>query len=77
MGDRPRRHVQLRETVDRPDLNLVGVLVYSPAKAGLDAGELNRPVGHWCADHRQWLAVGKILQPEAGRGHAAFVNSRH
>jgi hypothetical protein len=35
--------VQLREIVDRPDLDLAGVLVYSPAKAGLDAGELNRP----------------------------------
>jgi len=34
---------QVREIVDRPDLDLVGVLVYSPAKAGLDAGEpINR-----------------------------------
>jgi hypothetical protein len=31
---------QLREIVERPDLDLVGVLVYSPAKAGLDADEL-------------------------------------
>jgi hypothetical protein len=34
---------QLREIVERPDLDLAGVLVDSPAKAGLDAGELNRP----------------------------------
>jgi hypothetical protein len=31
---------QLREIVERPDLDLAGVLVYSPAKADLDAGEL-------------------------------------
>jgi hypothetical protein len=31
---------QLREVVDRPDLELVGVFVYDPAKVGLDAGEL-------------------------------------
>jgi hypothetical protein len=31
---------QLREIVERSDLDLAGVLVYSPAKAGLDAGEL-------------------------------------
>lgn len=35
---------QLREIVDRPDLDLAGVLVYSPAKARRDAGELiDRP----------------------------------
>jgi hypothetical protein len=31
---------QLREVVDRPDLELVGVFVYDPAKVGVDAGEL-------------------------------------
>jgi hypothetical protein len=31
---------QLREIIDRADLDLAGVLVYSPAKVGLDAGEL-------------------------------------
>ena len=31
---------QLREIVERPDLDLAGVLVYSPAKVGLDAGVL-------------------------------------
>lgn len=35
---------QLREIIDRRDLELAGVLVYSPAKVGLDAGELvDRP----------------------------------
>jgi len=31
---------QLREVVDRPDLELVGLFVYDPAKVGTDAGEL-------------------------------------
>lgn len=31
---------QLREIIDRPELELVGVLVYSDAKSGLDAGAL-------------------------------------
>ena len=31
---------QLRETIDRPDLDLVGVLVYRPDKVGVDAGTL-------------------------------------
>jgi hypothetical protein len=31
---------QLREIIDRPELDLAGVLVYSEAKAGLDAGDL-------------------------------------
>ena len=31
---------QLREVVDRPDLELVGLFVYDPAKAGVDAGTL-------------------------------------
>jgi hypothetical protein len=31
---------QLREIVDRPDLELVGLFVYDPAKVGVDAGEL-------------------------------------
>jgi hypothetical protein len=31
---------QLREIIDQPDLSLAGVLVYSEAKAGLDAGDL-------------------------------------
>ena len=36
----PVGSAQLREIIDRPDLELAGVLVYSDAKAGLDAGEL-------------------------------------
>jgi hypothetical protein len=31
---------QLREVVDRPDLELVGVFVYNPDKVGVDAGTL-------------------------------------
>jgi hypothetical protein len=31
---------QLREVIDRPDLELVGVFVYSDAKVGVDAGTL-------------------------------------
>ena len=31
---------QLREVIDRPDLELVGLYVYSPSKVGVDAGEL-------------------------------------
>jgi hypothetical protein len=31
---------QLREVIDDPDLELAGVLVYSPAKVGVDAGAL-------------------------------------
>ena len=31
---------QLREVIDRPDLELVGVFVYSPDKVGVDAGTL-------------------------------------
>ena len=31
---------QLREVIDRPDLELVGLFVYSPAKVGVDAGAL-------------------------------------
>jgi hypothetical protein len=37
----------LREVIRHPDLDLVGVLVYDPAKEGVDAGELcgEEPVG--------------------------------
>ncbi len=31
---------QLREVIDRPDLELVGLFVYSPSKFGVDAGAL-------------------------------------
>jgi len=31
---------QLREVIDRPDLELVGLFVYDPAKVGVDAGTL-------------------------------------
>ena len=31
---------QLREVIDRPDLDLVGLFVYSPSKIGVDAGTL-------------------------------------
>ena len=31
---------QLREVIDDPTLELVGVFVFSPAKAGVDAGTL-------------------------------------
>jgi len=31
---------QLREIIDRPDLELVGLFVYDPAKVGVDAGAL-------------------------------------
>jgi hypothetical protein len=35
---------QLREVIDRPDLELVGLYVYSPGKVGVDAGTLvDRP----------------------------------
>ncbi len=35
---------QLREVIDRPDLELVGLFVYSPSKVGVDAGALvDRP----------------------------------
>lgn len=39
--------VCLRHVIDHPDLELVGVKVYSPAKAGLDAGTIARraPIG--------------------------------
>ena len=38
---------QLREVIDRPDLELVGVFVYSPDKVGVDAGTLagRPPIG--------------------------------
>jgi hypothetical protein len=38
---------QLREVVDRPDLELVGLYVYSPDKVGVDAGTLvgRAPIG--------------------------------
>jgi len=57
MGDRPYRVVQwatgnigtrsLRAVIEHPDLELVGVYVYSEAKAGRDAGDLCgvRPTG--------------------------------
>jgi 4-hydroxy-tetrahydrodipicolinate reductase len=39
--------LQLAQTIDNPDLELVGVYVYTPEKAGRDAGELigREPVG--------------------------------
>jgi hypothetical protein len=40
----PVGRVQLAEVIDRPDLELVGLLVYSPEKVGVDAGTLvDRP----------------------------------
>ena len=40
MGDGFGRTAQLREVIDRPDLELVGLYVYSPSKVGVDAGAL-------------------------------------
>ena len=43
---------QLREVIDRPDLELVGLFVYDPAKVGVDAGELvGRPAVGVLATH--------------------------
>ncbi len=45
---------QLREVVDRPDLELVGLFVYDPAKVGVDAGTLvDRPPTGITATERQ------------------------
>ncbi|MCA2244766.1 dihydrodipicolinate synthase [Mycobacterium sp. WUMAC-067] len=53
---------QLREVIDRPELELVGVLVYSETKVGLDAGALvDRPATGVCATADQ----GAIFALEA------------
>ncbi len=45
----------LREVIRHPDLELAGVLVYDPEKAGIDAGVLcgEAPVGIAATDDRQ------------------------
>ena len=45
---------QLREVIDRPDLELVGVLAYHPDKVGVDAGTLvgRGPTGVLVTDDR-------------------------
>jgi 2,4-diaminopentanoate dehydrogenase len=51
----------LREVIRHPDLDLVGVLVYDPAKSGVDAGELcgEGAVGVAATDRRDVIgAVG-------------------
>jgi hypothetical protein len=46
---------QLREVVDRDDLELVGLFVYDPAKVGVDAGELvgRPPTGVLATDDKE------------------------
>lgn len=51
----------LREVIRHPSLELVGLLVYDPAKAGVDAGELcgEQPVGVAATtDHAAVVALG-------------------
>ncbi len=67
----------LRHIVGRPDLELVGVRVYDPAKSGVDAGELAgvRSAGVVTTDDRQALIdteadvvlyMGKVETDTAG-----------
>ena len=75
----------LREVIRHPDLDLVGVLVYDPAKAGVDAGTLcgEKPVGV-AADHairrrsRDLGADCVLYMPAARpRGRRRPAGSRH
>lgn len=56
----------LREVIRHPDLELVGVVVYDPAKAGIDAGTLcgEPPVGVVATDDRasiRWIGADCVL----------------
>src|SRR5580692_9901248 len=45
----------LKEIIRNPDLELVGLMVYNPAKVGKDAGEIagSKPIGIKATDRRQ------------------------
>ena len=59
---------QLREIVDRPDLELVGLFVYDPAKVGVDAGDAGRPSTDWHrGDERQGGDPGARCRRRAPR----------
>jgi hypothetical protein len=70
---------QLREVIDDPDLELAGVLVYTPTKVGLDAGALaGRPATgiRATADRSEILALeADVVLHAASKGFATNTNT--
>jgi hypothetical protein len=70
---------QLRAVIDDPDLDLVGLFVYSPEKVGVDAGTLvdRRPTGVLATnDKREILALdADVVLHAASKGFAVNTNT--
>jgi hypothetical protein len=70
---------QLREVIDHPDFELVGLFVYSPDKVGVDAGELvGRPATGVLAtnDKQAILALeADVVLHAASKGFAVNTNT--
>jgi 4-hydroxy-tetrahydrodipicolinate reductase len=78
----------LRAIIDHPDLELAGLVVHSPAKVGVDAGELcgTEPVGVVATDDPEVALAGEVdcvcytatgdLRPDAAVADMAAVLAR-
>ncbi len=70
---------QLQEVVDDPDLELVGLFVYSPDKVGVDAGVLvgSDPVGVLATDDRDAIVAldADVVLHAASKGHGVNTNT--
>ena len=70
---------QLQEIIDDPELELVGLFVYSPDKAGADAGVLvdRNPVGVLATDDRDAIVAldADVVIHAASKGHGVNTNT--
>lgn len=70
---------QLQEVVDDPELELVGLFVYSPDKVAVDAGILigRDPVGVFATDDRDAILAldADVVLHAASKGHGVNTNT--
>jgi hypothetical protein len=70
---------QLQEIIDDPELELVGLFVYSPDKVGVDAGVLvgREPVGVLATDDRDAIIAldADVVIHAASKGHGVNTNT--
>jgi hypothetical protein len=70
---------QLQEIIDDPELELVGLLVYTPQKVGVDAGVLagREPVGVVATDDRDAIIAldADVVIHAASKGHGVNTNT--
>ena len=70
---------QLQEIIDDPELELVGLFVYSPDKVGVDAGVIvgREPVGVLATDDRDAIIAldADVVIHAASKGHGVNTNT--